>query len=95
LAIQCEDASFTFYAVLSTYDWSTVVPTPTTSPAQNFVDIFSNQTIGGAKTFTGNLTLQGTVLGRMEPHIQKRSPPIWCWGKRRLASGSCAAARLL
>jgi hypothetical protein len=49
-------SSFTFYAVLSTYDWSTVVPTPTTSPAQNFVDIFSNQTIGGAKTFTGTNT---------------------------------------
>jgi hypothetical protein len=46
-------SSFTFYAVLSTYDWSTVVPTPTTSPAQNFVDIFSNQTIGGNKTWNG------------------------------------------
>lgn len=49
-------SSFTFYAVLSSYDWSTVVPTPTTSPAQNFVDIFSNQTIGGAKTWSGAQT---------------------------------------
>src|SRR5258708_1052931 len=48
-------SSFTFYAVLSTYDWSTVVPTPTTSPAQNFVDVFSNQTIGGNKSFSGNV----------------------------------------
>lgn len=54
-------ASFTFYAVLSTYDWSTVVPTPTTSPAQNFVDIFSNQTIGGAKTWSGAQTFNGAA----------------------------------
>lgn len=59
-------STFTFYAVLSTYDWSTVVPTPTTSPAQNFVDIFSNQSIGGNKTwlgsqnFSGAFTLTGT-----------------------------------
>lgn len=58
-------AAFTFYAVNSTYDWSTVVPTPTTSPAQNFVDIFSGQTIGGNKTFTGNTGLGAgtTTLG--------------------------------
>lgn len=49
-------STFTFYAVLGTYDWSTIVPTPTTSPAANFVDVFSNQTIGGAKTFTGSLS---------------------------------------
>lgn len=53
-------STFTFYAVLSTYDWSTVVPTPTTSPAQNFVDIFSNQTIGGNKAFLGTLILPVT-----------------------------------
>jgi hypothetical protein len=29
-------SSFTFYAVLSTYDWSTVVPTPATSPVSEF-----------------------------------------------------------
>jgi hypothetical protein len=49
-------SSFTFYAVLSTYDWSTVVPTPATSPFQNFVDVISNQTIGGNKIFSGNVT---------------------------------------
>lgn len=49
-------STFTFYAVLATYDWSTVVPTPTTSPAANFVDVFSNQTIGGNKAFTGVAT---------------------------------------
>jgi hypothetical protein len=51
-------STFTFYAVLSSYDWSTVVPTPTTSPAQNFVDVFSNQTIGGNKIWTGTQTFQ-------------------------------------
>src|SRR5580698_10808 len=54
-------STFTFYAVLSSYDWSTVVPTPTTSPAQNFVDIFSNQTIGGNKTWTNGQTFYGVV----------------------------------
>jgi hypothetical protein len=53
-------ACFNFYAVLSTYDWSTVVPTPTTSPAANFVDIFSNQTIGGSKVFTNLLNPSST-----------------------------------
>src|SRR5258708_39188523 len=49
-------SAFTFYAVLATYDWSTVVPTPATSPAQNYVDVFSNQTISGAKNWTGAQT---------------------------------------
>jgi len=53
-------SSFTFYAVLSSYDWSTVVPTPATSPAQNYADIFSNQTIGGNKTFSGAAAFQST-----------------------------------
>lgn len=50
---------FTFYAVLSTYDLTTIVPTPTTSPAQNFVDVFSNQSIGGNKTWLGAQTFAG------------------------------------
>lgn len=54
-------ACFNFYAVNDTYDWSTVVPTPTTSPAQNFVDIFSNQSIGGNKTWTGTQTFTGAA----------------------------------
>jgi hypothetical protein len=54
-------SSFTFYAVLSTYDWSTVVPTPATSPFQNFVDVISNQTIGGNKIFTGQVSFQGAL----------------------------------
>jgi hypothetical protein len=33
-------SSFTFYAVLSTYDWSTVVPTPTTSPGAELCGCF-------------------------------------------------------
>jgi hypothetical protein len=62
-------STFTFYAVLSSYDWSTVVPTPTTSPAQNFVDIFSNQTIGGNKIWSGthafnqSVSFPGTITG--------------------------------
>lgn len=56
-------SSFSFYAVLATYDWSTVVPTPTTSPAQNFVDTFSNQSIGGAKTWSGTQIFNGSVSG--------------------------------
>lgn len=55
-----QTSQFTFYAVLSTYDWSTVVPTPTTSPAQNFVDIFSSQSIGGNKTWLGSQVFSGT-----------------------------------
>lgn len=58
-------SSFTFYAVLSSYDWSTVVPTPTTSPAQNFVDVFSNQTIGGTKTFSNVIATAGSFAGTL------------------------------
>lgn len=54
-------SSFTFYAVLSWYDWSTVVPTPTTAPAQNFADVISNQTIGGNKTFSGADAFTGAL----------------------------------
>lgn len=56
-------STFNFYAVLSTYDWSTVVSTPATSPAQNFVDVFSNQTIGGKKTFTGGGIVSTPTMG--------------------------------
>ena len=59
-------STFTFYAVQSSYDWSTVVPTPTTSPAQNFVDIFSDQIIGGNKTFSGTTTFQGPLDGMVD-----------------------------
>jgi hypothetical protein len=52
-------SSFNFYAVNASYDWSTVVPTPTTSPADNFVDVFSNQTIGGNKIWSGTQTFNG------------------------------------
>ena len=54
-------SSFTFYAVNAWYDWSTVVPTPTTSPAQNFVDVFSNQVIAGNKTWSGTQLFNGPV----------------------------------
>ncbi len=56
----CE-SSFNFYALNSSYDISTIVPTPTTGPAQNFVDVYSNQTIAGNKDFTGSTTFGGPV----------------------------------
>jgi hypothetical protein len=49
-------SSFNFYAINASYDISTIVPTPTTGPAQNFADVFSNQSIAGNKTFTGLTT---------------------------------------
>jgi hypothetical protein len=58
-------ACFTFYAVLASYDWSTVVPTPATSPAQNFVDVFSNQTIGGNKIWTGSQTFNAVITSML------------------------------
>jgi hypothetical protein len=50
---------FNFYAINSFYDLTTIVPTPATSPSQNFVDIFSNQNVGGQKNFTGSVTFTG------------------------------------
>lgn len=64
-----ERQNFDVPGVLSSYDWSTVVPTPTTSPAQNFVDFFSNQTIAGNKiwsgthVFNGSVSFPGTITG--------------------------------
>jgi hypothetical protein len=81
-------SSFTFYAVLSTYDWSTVVPTPTTAPAQNFVDIFSTQTIGGNKTFSGNLTLQGTVVATAGVTISMLNGVIYVDGQHYALTGA-------
>jgi len=45
-------SSFNFYALTNTIDLASVVPTPATVPAFSFVDLFSNQTITGQKTFT-------------------------------------------
>jgi hypothetical protein len=65
--VNVKTSSFTFYAVLTTYDISTIVPTPTTSPAQNFVDVFSNQTIGGNKIWSGLASFPGGMTGAI-PH---------------------------
>lgn len=54
---------FVFYAVGSTLDITTVPATPSLTPAYSLVDIFSNQTIGGIKTFSnaiGAPNLAGT-----------------------------------
>lgn len=45
-------ASFNFYALANSVDLSAVVPTPGQEPGFSFVDLFSNQTISGVKTFT-------------------------------------------
>lgn len=92
---------FTFYAVLSSYDWSTVVPTPSTSPAQNFVDIFSNQTIGGNKTFTGPTAFEGTITqgnlngdilldGTVYPTLAAALAAVPSGGTVRIAAGTYA-----
>src|SRR5205807_1955545 len=43
---------FNWYALGGVTDITTVVPTPSTAPAFTFVDTYSNQLIGGMKTFT-------------------------------------------
>jgi hypothetical protein len=54
---------FVMYAIGSTLDITTVPATPSLTPAYNLVDTFSNQTIGGVKTFSnaiGAPNLAGT-----------------------------------
>lgn len=46
-------SQFTTFATGGTVDLTTAVPTPATLPTYSFVDTFSNQSIGGNKTFTG------------------------------------------
>jgi hypothetical protein len=80
---------FTFYAVNASYDISTIVPTPTTSPAQNFVDIFSNQTIGGAKIYSALGTFNA---GAVASYFGSLSAPLAATGTVRLADtdlGAC------
>jgi hypothetical protein len=55
-------SSFNFYAINSSYNISSIVPTPTTGPAQNFTDVFSNQVVAGNKTFTGTTVFGNTTL---------------------------------
>lgn len=54
---------FVFYAIGSTLDITTTPATPSLTPAYSLVDTFSNQTIGGVKTFSnaiGAPNLAGT-----------------------------------
>jgi hypothetical protein len=53
---------FNWYAITDPTDLTTVVPTPGTSPAESFVNVVSNQTIGGNKTFTGITTFNASVV---------------------------------
>lgn len=50
-------SQFGFYLFTSSLDLTTVVPTPAQMPFYSFVDTFSNQTIAGNKTFTGQVSL--------------------------------------
>lgn len=54
-------SQFNFPTYLASQDISATVPTPATAPFQSFVDVISNQTIGGNKTFNGNVRIGGTV----------------------------------
>jgi len=51
-------SQFNFPTYLASQDISTTVPTPATAPFQSFVDVMSNQTIGGNKNFTGAISFQ-------------------------------------
>lgn len=55
-------SKFVTYALGGSVDITQSVPTPGTLPAYAFVDTFSNQTIGGNKTFSGNVSF-GSVSG--------------------------------
>jgi len=55
-------AKYNWYARTTTEDLTTVVPTPATAPGYTFVDMITNQTIGGDKTFTGSTTFNQTVV---------------------------------
>lgn len=46
-------ACFNWYALVSSFDLTTAVPTPGTAPAFTFVDLITSQTISGNKTFSG------------------------------------------
>jgi hypothetical protein len=59
-----QTSAFNTYAIGSgPIDISTVVPTPAQMPAYSFVDLFSNQTIAGNKTFTGTVVCAGICMG--------------------------------
>lgn len=88
---------FNFYALGSTIDISTVLPTPGTSPAYAFLDTFSNQTVSGNKTFTGSTSFTGSLTFGS---LNLASTGLLCWnsdsGITRAAAasfnlGTCAA----
>lgn len=61
-----QTSAFNAYAIGSgPVDISTVVPTPAQQPAYSFVDTFSNQTIGGNKTFTGTVNVTGGIVSNI------------------------------
>lgn len=85
-------STFTIYAIGSSLDLTQVVPTPTTSPAQNFVDVFSNQTIGGTKTWTGTQSFSGAIS--FSGSLQFLSPFTFSSGLTVGVSGTGCATSL-
>ena len=56
-------SKFTTYAIAPLVDFSTLVPTPATSPVYPLANLFSDQVIGGQKTFTGPLVVGDGFVG--------------------------------
>lgn len=54
---------FNWYALASSFDITTAVPTPGTSPAFTFLDLISAQSISGVKTFTGVPVFSAGISG--------------------------------
>jgi hypothetical protein len=64
---------FNWYALGTSTDITTVVPTPGTTPAFSFVDLFATQTITGQKTFSNTSnSFFGTLTGT---HTSSTSNP--------------------
>lgn len=69
---------FNWYALASSFDITTAVPTPATSPAFTFADLVSNQTIGGNKTASGSWTFTPEVTftgGLNAAYVKSQSTP--------------------
>jgi hypothetical protein len=81
---------FNWYALGTSTDITTVVPTPATTPAFSFMDLFATQTATGQKTFSNTAnSFFGTLTGA---HTSSTSNPAGS-GIIRLATGDTACWR--
>jgi hypothetical protein len=55
-------STFNTYAITDSVDITTAVPTPDSIPNYSIVDVFSDQSIAGHKTFTDEVDFTGTVF---------------------------------